>query len=83
MTKTIIQVPIDKELLQALDKVSNELSKSRAELIRHACRRYLQETEEERLDRIYQDGYKRIPESAEIGESQLKILKHVWPKENW
>ena len=83
MSKTIIQIPIDKELLQELDKLSLELSKSRAEVIRNACRKYLNETEEERLDRIYQEGYKRIPETAGMGESQIKMLKNVWPKETW
>ena len=83
MSKTIIQIPIDQELLQELDKISLEQSKSRAEVIRHACRKFLKETEEEKLDRIYQEGYERIPETAEIGESQIKILKNVWPKETW
>ena len=83
MSKTIIQIPIDKELLQELDKISSEQSKSRAEVIRHACRKFLKETEEERLDCIYQEGYKRIPETAEMGESQIKMIKNVWPKETW
>ena len=83
MSKTIIQVPIDKELLRELNKISTEQSKSRAEVIRHACRNFLKETEEEKLDRIYQEGYKRIPETTEMGESQIKMLKNIWPKETW
>jgi metal-responsive CopG/Arc/MetJ family transcriptional regulator len=83
MSKTIIQIPIDKELLQELDKISTEQSKSRAEVIRHACRKFLKETEEEKLDRIYQEGYKRIPETTEMGESQIKMLKNICPKETW
>ena len=83
MSKTIIQIPIDKELLQELDKISIEQSKSRAEVIRHACRKYLNETEEKRLDRIYQEGYQRIPETAEMSESQIKMIKNVWSKETW
>jgi len=83
MGKTIIQVPLDEELLRELNKVSGEQSKSRSELIRDACRKYLRETEEERLDRLYQEGYKRMPETSETGESQIKMLKNVWPQEKW
>jgi len=83
MSKIIIQVPVDEELLQRLDKLSKEQSKSRAEVIRHACRKFLKETEEERLDRVYQEGYERVPETPEMGEAQIKMIKKVWPKESW
>jgi metal-responsive CopG/Arc/MetJ family transcriptional regulator len=83
MSKTVIQVPIDSELLEALDKISSEQCKSRSEVIRVACRKYLRETEAERMDRIYQEGYQRIPETTEVAESQVKMLSKVWPKESW
>ena len=83
MSKTIIQIPTDVELLTALDKISGEQRKSRTEVIRHACRKYLQETEEGRKEQIYQEGYKRTLETPEIGESQIRMLKNVWPKEKW
>ena len=83
MSKIIIQVPVERELLDELDKLSKEQSKSRSEVIRQACRKFLDETEEERLDRIYVEGYKRIPETTEWGEAQLKMAKEVLPDEEW
>jgi metal-responsive CopG/Arc/MetJ family transcriptional regulator len=83
MSKTVIQIPIDSELLEALDEISIEQSKSRAEVIRTACRKYLRETAEERLDRFYQEGYQRIPENPVIAESQVKMLNKIWQKESW
>ncbi|MDD5189655.1 MAG: ribbon-helix-helix domain-containing protein [Dehalococcoidales bacterium] len=83
MSKIIIQVPVERELLDELDKLSKEQSKSRSEVIRQACRKFLDETEEERLDRIYVEGYKRIPETTEWGEAQEAMLSEVWPKESW
>jgi len=35
------------------------------------------------LDKNYQDGYERIPETTEMAESQVKMLKDVWPDEKW
>ena len=35
------------------------------------------------LDKKYQDGYKRIPETTEMAESQVKMLRDVWPDEKW
>ncbi len=83
MSKIIIQVPVERELLDELNKLSKEKSKSRSEVIRQACRKFLDETEEERLDRIYVEGYKRIPETTEWGEAQEAMLSEVWPKESW
>jgi len=41
MVKKVIQVPVDEELLSALDQLSKKQSKARSELIRQACQRYL------------------------------------------
>ena len=35
------------------------------------------------LDKNYQDGYERGPETTEMAESQVKMLKDVWPDEKW
>jgi metal-responsive CopG/Arc/MetJ family transcriptional regulator len=79
----VIQVPMDEKLLEALDSLSKEEGRSRAALIREACRRYLQGLEDERLDQIYIEGYARIPEEPAIGEAQAALSARILPKEEW
>ena len=71
MVKKVIQVPVDEGLLTALNQLSKKQRKGRSELIRQACQRYLRQVESEELDRLYQQGYKRLPEEAELGEAQI------------
>lgn len=83
MTKKVIQVPIEEELLNALDKVSKKQRKARAALIRQACSNYLQKIEYEELDRLYQQGYKKIPEESGMGEVQVALTGQILSKESW
>jgi len=83
MVKKIIQVPIDETLLHELDKLSGKQSKSRSEVIRQACQQYLTQMEFEELDKIYRQGYERIPEMGEIGEAQITITGEILPEETW
>jgi metal-responsive CopG/Arc/MetJ family transcriptional regulator len=83
MSKKIIQVPIEDDLLGALDEASRSDRRSRADLIRQACRDYLQRRRSELLDRLYQEGYERVPEDAAVGETQLALLGQVLDKETW
>ena len=83
MVKKVIQVPVDEELLIALDRVSRKQQKARAELIRKACRRYLEQVEAEELDRLYQQGYERLPEEPELGQAQTALAAEILPAESW
>lgn len=83
MTKRTIQVPVDEDLLQALDQVSRKLQKARSEIIRQACKRYLTQMEDEELDRLYQQGYKKVPEESDLGEMQINLTGQVLSKEIW
>ena len=83
MAKKVIQVPVDEELLNDLNNLSKKQRKARAELIRQACLRYLQQVEYEELDRLYQQGYMRIPEEPEAGEIQIAVSGEVLSKESW
>jgi len=76
----IIQVPVGEELLGSLDELARERGQSRAALIREACERLLKQLEDERLDREYEEGYRKFPEGeeeeawAKIGEERLADL---------
>ena len=83
MVKKVIQVPIDEELLTALNQLSSKQHKARSELIRQACRRYLRQVESEELDRLYQQAYERLPEETELGEVQIALAGEILPKESW
>jgi len=83
MTKKVIQVPVDEELLNVLNQLSLKQCKSRSELIRQACQRYLNQLESEELDQIYQQGYERFPEEPEMGKTQLALVGEVFSKESW
>lgn len=83
MVKKVIQVPVDEELLVALDERSRKQNKARAELIREACHCYLEQVESEELDQLYQEGYERVPEGPELGEAQIGLAGQVLPEESW
>lgn len=83
MVKKVVQVPFDQELLKDLDSLSKKQHKARSELIRQACLRYLKEIEHEELDKLYQQGYMRIPEEPGTGEIQIAISGEFITKESW
>ena len=83
MAKKVIQVPVDAELLAALDQLSKKHCEARSELIRRACQHYLREVEYEELDRRYQQGYETMPEEPDAGEAQVALASEVMPKESW
>jgi metal-responsive CopG/Arc/MetJ family transcriptional regulator len=83
MVKKVIQVPVDEELLTALDRTSRKQCKARAELIREACQCYLQQVESEELDRLYQQGYEKVPEDPQSGEAQIGLAGQILPEESW
>ncbi len=83
MVKKVIQVPVDEELLKDLNSLSKKQRKARAELIRQACRLYLQQVEYDELDKLYQQGYIRIPEEPEAGELQIAMSGEILSKEAW
>lgn len=83
MVKKVIQVPVDAELLSALDQVSRKQHRARSELIREACQQYLRQVEAEALDSLYQEGYEKLPEEAELGEAQIALAGEILPRESW
>lgn len=74
---------MDAKLVDQLDEVSEEKGLSRAALIREACGSYLRGLDTAAKERAYDEGYRRIPETTEIGEAQLRLLAGVLPKEAW
>jgi metal-responsive CopG/Arc/MetJ family transcriptional regulator len=81
MGNKIIQIPLDEELLNGLNDLSKRRSQSRSALIREACRRYMRKAEDEELDRLYEEGYRRFPETTEFADAQVAVIAEVWGEE--
>jgi len=82
MSKIVIQIPFDKDLLDKLSKMSKKQHAARAEIIRQACRHFVERIEKEKLDAVYKEGYIKMPESPALGQSQVSMLKRVLSKED-
>ena len=83
MPKKVIQVPVDEELLSSLDDAAKKRGRSRSELIREACQRYLKQVQYEKMDKVYTEGYKHIPEEPALGEAQAVLAGRVLSEETW
>ena len=81
--KLVIQVPIEKELLDRLDGRARSETVSRAALIRKACARYLQQVETDERVSKYVEGYRRIPEEPGEAESLAWLAAAELPREEW
>lgn len=81
--KKIIQVPIEKELLERIDTSSSAVDQSRVAFIREACKQRLKSLEVEKLDRRYVVGYQRKPEGLEWTKASAGLLAKRLPEEMW
>ncbi len=79
----IVQVPMDGDLIAALDALAEQRREARAAVIRDACRQYLRGARDRQLDALYQEGYRRLPETAAVGEAQVAVVSQVLPEETW
>ena len=86
MRYKIIQVPVDRDLLEALNKVSREQAKSRSALIREACAKYIAAAEKEERIQQYVEGYRRMPETQgelDFAESSAGALAELLADDTW
>ena len=83
MPKKVIQVPVDERLLGDLNAVSRRRGQARSEFIREACQRYLREVEHQKMDEIYREGYRRVPEEPAVGQTQSAVVGQVLTEESW
>ena len=76
-------MPTEADRLRALNLLSRQEGRSRADVIREACRRFLKHLEGRELDEAYQEGYTRVPESPALGQIQAALTGRVLPEETW
>ena len=79
----IVQVPMDRKMIEALDALAEQRGEPRAVVIRAACQEYLRSQRQRQLDTLYEEGYRRLPETAAVGEAQATLAGQVLPEETW
>jgi len=79
----VIQIPMDEDLLEAVNEQAKSQRSTRSALIRAACAEYLHKLEQEALERKYVEGYRRKPESPLVGKLGEKMAQEVWQEETW
>lgn len=72
-----IQMTLDEDLLDAVDKSARWLGTSRSAFARDALRQALARLREERLGKRHRTGYERRPVRA--GEFDVWESEQVWP----
>jgi metal-responsive CopG/Arc/MetJ family transcriptional regulator len=79
-----IAVRIPTNLLEAVDSlVENGLATNRADLVRGALERYVQEIERVRIDQAIIDGYQRIPGTVDEEATAIAALRRSIAEEPW
>ena len=79
----VVQVPMDGDMVAALDALAAQRGEARAGVIRAACREYLRSQRTRQLDDAYEEGYRRLPETVTMGEAQAIVAAEVLPEETW
>jgi metal-responsive CopG/Arc/MetJ family transcriptional regulator len=82
--KTAITIP--KEDYKIIESLRRKLKKSRSEIISGAVHAWLKEQHTKILERQYEEGYRKHPETpeeiAQI-EAMASIIGEVWEPEDW
>lgn len=73
-------VQLDDDLVTGLDALAKQVRVSRSEVIRRACRAFLDSLVEEELDRRHEEGYRRFPEDPAETEALGRIAAETWPE---
>ena len=81
--KTVIQVPIEYELLAGIDAAAGRVAESRAAFIRDACALRLKVLADEARDRQYEAAYRARPEDATWAKMGARILSRRLAKDRW
>lgn len=75
----IIQVVLDKKLLQATDRAAQRIKQNRSALIRQALQEHLRRLEIRSLEDLDRRGYERLPQSSD--DSRRWEGEAAWPEE--
>ena len=74
----IVQVVLDKKLLQAADRAARKLKRNRSALVREALKEHLRKLEIQDRENRDREGYSKKPSR---GTSSIWESEAVWPDE--
>lgn len=84
MTTVQIAVRIPADLLAAVDAlIGDGIAENRADLVRGALERFVEESERIRIDQAITDGYQRIPVTADEEATAMAALRKSIAEEPW
>lgn len=84
MGKTVkIAISIPQEEFNELEAQRNKEGISRSRFVLKTLRFWQEEKEKERLVRIYEEGYKRLPENPREIEAWEKVSPGVFSQDEW
>jgi metal-responsive CopG/Arc/MetJ family transcriptional regulator len=75
----IVQIVLDKKLLQATDQAARKTRRNRSALVRDALREHLRRLELRASEGLDRQGYLRHPQS--VPENQSWESEAMWPEE--
>jgi metal-responsive CopG/Arc/MetJ family transcriptional regulator len=75
----IIQIVVDKRLLQATDQAARKTNRNRSALVRDALREHLRSLEVREREERDRRGYAKRPQAAD--ESHVWEAKARWPED--
>ncbi len=81
MVKTAITIP--REEFRIVEAVRKESGKSRSQIIVEALRVWLTSRKIEEMERIYEEGYRKKPESLPEIEALMKAGASAMGPEKW
>jgi metal-responsive CopG/Arc/MetJ family transcriptional regulator len=75
----IVQIVLDKKLLQAADQAARRTKRNRSALVREALREHLRRLEVQAREERDREGYSRHPQPAD--EARVWEAEATWPAE--
>lgn len=75
----IVQIVLDKKLLQATDRAARRTKRNRSALVREALREHLRKLEVRAREERDREGYARQPQAKD--EAHLWEAESAWPAE--
>ena len=79
----IVQVPMEEREAQQLATLAKSLHISRADLIRRACLKYVDQIREAELDKEYARGYRETPDDGAVGLASASLAPFFLGQEDW
>jgi metal-responsive CopG/Arc/MetJ family transcriptional regulator len=75
----VIQIVLDKKLLQATDRAARKTKRNRSALVREALREHLRRLAVRSSEERDREGFSRLPQTSR--ESHLWEAEAAWPPE--